>query len=170
MSFSGGEEKQRRKRMKIFGEDLAKNCQGCWKVSIISVSVSRLLPIFGEIRFPFRKICFWKKVSDLVLENLVSEKSIGFGEFGLGKKVSVSEKMVSDKNSRIRKILYQKKSPYRFRSKFWYRHSVILGHILNFPDPHSRPGQFCMAQNGLCRCPVHGTTCFVFNSHLWRAF
>ena len=27
--FSGGEEIQRRKRMKIFGEDLAKNCQGC---------------------------------------------------------------------------------------------------------------------------------------------
>ena len=39
---------------------------------------------------------------------------IGFGEFGLGKKVLVSENLVSEKKSR-----------YRFQSKFWYRHSVM---------------------------------------------
>ena len=40
----------------------------------------------------------------------------GFGKFGIGKKVSVSvsENLVSEKKSR-----------YRFRSKFWYRHSVV---------------------------------------------
>ena len=40
----------------------------------------------------------------------------GFGKFGIGKKVSVSvlENLVSEKKSR-----------YRFRSKFWYRHSVL---------------------------------------------
>ena len=49
---------------------------------------------------------------------LVSEKSLsfGFGKFGFGKKVSVSvsENLVSEKKSR-----------YRFWSKFWYRHSVL---------------------------------------------
>ena len=57
-----------------------------------------------------------KKVS--VSENLVSEKSlgIGFGIFGIGKKVSVS---VSEN------LVSEKKSWYRFRSKFWYLHSVI---------------------------------------------
>ncbi len=58
------------------------------------------------------------KVSVSVLENLVSEKSlgIGLGKFGLGKKVSVlvSEKFVSDKKSRS-----------RYRSKFWSRHTVM---------------------------------------------
>ena len=34
----------------------------------------------------------------MVLENLVSEKSLGFGKFGLGKKVSVSENLVSEKS------------------------------------------------------------------------
>ena len=46
----------------------------------------------------FREFGLGKKVSDLVSENLVSEKSIGFGKFGLGKK------------NRFRKILYWKKS------------------------------------------------------------
>ena len=56
-----------------------------------------------------------------VLENLVSEKShgFGFGKLGLERKVSVS---VSEKFGIV------KKSRYRFRSNFWYGHSVIVGH------------------------------------------
>ena len=54
---------------------------------------------------------------------------IGFGEFGLGKKVSVSENLVSEKNSR-----------YRFRSNFWYRHSVGQGGHLW--DPMGPSGWF----------------------------
>ena len=48
------------------------------------------------------------------------KKSIGlcFGKFGIRKKVSNSENLVSEKKSR-----------YRFRSKFWYRHSVLNGCI-----------------------------------------
>ena len=66
---------------------------------------------------------FWR-VSVSVLENLVSEKSLGFREFGLGKKVSVSvsENWVSEE-----------KSWYWFRSKFWYRHSVFaIDEILRY--------------------------------------
>ena len=51
----------------------------------------------------------------MVSENLVSEKNLGFGEFSLGEKVSVS---VSEN------LVSEKKSWYRFWSKFWYRHSV----------------------------------------------
>ena len=55
----------------------------------------------------FRKIWYWKK-------------SIGFGKIWSRKKVSisVSENLVSEKMSR-----------YRFRSKFWYRHSVPLADL-----------------------------------------
>ena len=65
--YSGGEEKQRRKRSKIIGEDFSENCQGYWEVP---VSVSRLLPIFGGLWFWFRRIYsrkIWcrKKVSVL---------------------------------------------------------------------------------------------------------
>ena len=49
------------------------------------------------------------------LENLVSEKSLGFGEFGLVKKVSVS---LSEN------WVLEEKSRYQFQSKFWYRHSM----------------------------------------------
>ena len=68
------------------------------------------------------------RVSVSVLKNLVREKSLGFGKFGLGRKVSVSEKFGLGKKSwfRFRKIWYRKKkSRYRFWSKFWYRHSVF---------------------------------------------
>ena len=71
-------------------------------------------------------------ISVSVSKNLVSEKSIGFGfgKFGIGKEVSVSvsEFLVSEKSIGFGfgKIWYRKKkSRYRFRSKFWYRHSVL---------------------------------------------
>ena len=67
----------------------------------VSVLVSKNL--VSEKKSLFR---FWK--------NLVSEKSIGFafGKFGLGRKVSVSEKFGLGKKSRyrFRKIWYRKKS------------------------------------------------------------
>ena len=54
------------------------------------------------------------RVSVSVSKNLVSEKSLGFGfgKFGLGRKVSVSEKFGLGKKSRcrFRKIWYRKKS------------------------------------------------------------
>ena len=105
--FSGGKENQRRKRRKIFGEDLPR----------ILRSLSFGLETFAN---------FWR-VSVSVLENLVSEKV----------SVLVSENLVSEKKyrfrcrrilSRIKRIgfgfVLEKKSRYRFRSKFWYRHSV----------------------------------------------
>ena len=63
----------------------------------------------------------------------------GFGQFGLRKKsrfwkirsrkkVSVSENLVSEKESR-----------YRFRSKFWYRHSVMPAKIQLSCPPSSGP-------------------------------
>ena len=67
-----------------------------WRVSL---SVSENLVSVKKSRFWFRKksigfgeFGIGKKVSVLVSENLVSEKSLGFGfgKFGLGKKVSVS--------------------------------------------------------------------------------
>ena len=65
-------------------------------------TISQLLPIFGGFRYRFRRIWSRKKVSVLVLEILVSEKSNGFSfrEFGLRKKVtvSVSENLVSEKS------------------------------------------------------------------------
>ena len=63
----------------------------------------------------FRKIYSRKKV--LISKKLVPEKSLGlsFGKFCIKKVlVSVSENLVSEK-----------KSLYRFRSKFWYRHLVV---------------------------------------------
>ena len=74
------------------------------KFSRVSVSVSDNLVSEKKSRFRFGK-------------NFVSEKSLGFGfgKFGLGKKVSVSEKFGLGKKSR-----------YPFRSKFWYRHSVAI--------------------------------------------
>ena len=76
--FSGGKENQRRKRREIFGEDL-----------------SRILRSLG-FGFGLETFANFWRVSVSVSENLVSEKSLGFGfgEFGLGKKVSVSENLV----------------------------------------------------------------------------
>ena len=70
----------------------------------------------------------------------------GFGEFGLRKKISVlvSENLVSDKKSR-----------FWFRSKFWYRHSVLcklclqphiyhpsISIIMQIWDNHERAGSW----------------------------
>ena len=146
--YSGGEEKPekkkeeniRRRRISFFWRRIKtekEREENIWRRSLQklsrilrslgSVSVSRLLPIFGGFRYWFRK------------KNL----GFGYGKFGLGKKVSVSvsEILVSEKKYRIRsrKIWYRKKSlgfgfgtfgigkksRYRFRSKFWYRHSVV---------------------------------------------
>ena len=80
--------------------------------------------LFGGFRYRFQRIWSRRKVSVLVLENLVSEKNLGFGfrEFGFGKKVlvSVSENLVSEKKSWFQRIWIW------IRSKFWYRHSVVL--------------------------------------------
>ena len=120
--YSGGEKKEennrrrkvsffwsRRKRGKIFGEDLSKNCQGYWEV-LVSVSVSRLLPIFGGFRI--QRIWSPKKFRFGFPKIWSQKKSTGFGEFGLGKKVPVLvlENLVSAKKSRFRKIWYRKKS------------------------------------------------------------
>ena len=76
----------------------------------VSVSVSKNLVSEKKSRFRFRK-------------NLVSEKSLGFGKFGLGRKVSVS---VSEKFG------LGKKSRFRFR-KIWYRKkSLGIGFGQNF--------------------------------------
>ena len=51
----------------------------------------------------------------------------GFGEFGLGKKVSVSvsENLASKKKVSVSEnLVSEEKSRYWFRSKFWYHHSV----------------------------------------------
>ena len=105
--------KNRRKRRKIFGEDLSKNCQG-----YSEVSVSRLLPIFGG--FQFWRIWSWKKKSQFCFRKIWSRKKsigFGFGKFGLGRKILVSVSEI---------LLSEKKSRYRFWSKFWYRHSVLI--------------------------------------------
>ena len=36
--------------------------------------------------------------------------------------------------------------------------------------PPCQPGQIILVQNGLYRCPIYSTTCFMFNSHLVGAF
>ena len=66
-------------------------------------------------------------------ENLEPEKSLGFGleKFSIGKKVSVS---VSEN------LVLEKKSRYRFRSNYWYRHSVGQGGHLW--DPMGPSGWF----------------------------
>ena len=80
------------------------------KFLMISVLVSKNLVSEIKYRFRFQKIWYRKR-------------SLGFGFriFGLGKKVSVS---VSEKFG------IGKKSRYRFRSKFWYRHLVIWRHVI----------------------------------------
>ena len=59
---------------------------------------------------------FFQRYSDFwmvsVLENLVLEKSLGFGKFGLIKKFWFWKILSGEKKS-------------QFRSKFWSRHSVV---------------------------------------------
>ena len=78
-------------------------------------------------------------------------KLLGFETFANFLRVSVSENLVSEKKSwyRFRKIWYQKKSlgigfgkfdiekktRYRFWSKFWYRHSVATGCLFLLVPP-----------------------------------
>ena len=100
--FSVGEEKQKRKRRKIFGEDLSKICLGLkffansWRVSVSDKLVSE-----RKFRFWFRKI------------------SIRFGEFGLGYIVTVSESLVSEQKVSVSEnLVLEKKFRYRFQAKF----------------------------------------------------
>ena len=52
----------------------------------------------------------------MVSKNLVLEKSLGFGKFGLEKKVSISENLVSEKKSiSVSKNLVSGK-----KSRFWF--------------------------------------------------
>ena len=46
----------------------------------------------------------------------------------------------------------------------------LLLRILTFPDPHCRPGQIFVVQNGVYMCPTYSTTCFKFNQHLRGGF
>ena len=86
--FSGREEKQRRKKMELFGKDLSKNCQGCLEAL---VSVSRLLLIFGGFQFRFRRIQSRKK-SLFWFRKIWSQKKVFVWFRGVWswKKVSVS--------------------------------------------------------------------------------
>ena len=137
ISFLWRRRKQRRKKRKIFGEDLSKKCQRYWEVSVL-VSVSRLLPIFLWFRFRFQKNWYQKKsigfgfdtfanffrVLVLVSENLVLEKSLGFGfgKFGFGKKsrFRFRKNLVSEKSLSLGfgKFGLGKKSRFWFR-KIW---------------------------------------------------
>ena len=127
------------------GKYLEKISQGYWEVSV-SVSVSRLLPIFGGFRYQFWRI--WsrkkslgfgfgefglgKKVSVSVSENLVSEKSLGFGfgKFGIRKKVSVSEKIGLGKKVSVsvsENLVSEKKYRFRFRKIWYWKKSLGIG-------------------------------------------
>ena len=93
-------------------------------------SVSKLLPIFWGFRFRFRKIWYRKK-----------SFSFGFGKFGIGKKVSVSEKFGLGKKSPFRKIWYwkksigfgeiwyRKKSQFRFPKTWYWKKNIGFGEI-----------------------------------------
>ena len=89
------------------------------KFFMISVSVSKNLVSEKKYRFRFRNFC-------QIFEGF------GFGKFGLGKKVlvSVSENLVSEKKVSVsvsENLVSEKESRYRYRSNFWYRHSVARG-------------------------------------------
>ena len=93
--------------------------------------VSENLVSGKKSRFWFRKIWSQKKIMGFGYREFGLEKRISFGKFGIEKKVSVlvSENLVSEKESR-----------YRFRSNFWYRHSVGQGGHLW--DPMGPSGWF----------------------------
>ena len=52
----------------------------------------------------------------------------------------------------------------------WPIEMTQMCHILTFPDPPCQPSQIFLVQNGLYRCPIYSTTCFMSNSHLWGYF
>ena len=59
------------------------------------------------------------------------------------------------------------------RSKYGIKlppYCPILLRILTFPDPHCRPSQIFVVQNGVYMCPAYSTTCFKFNQHLRGVF
>ena len=101
--FSRGDEKQRKKRRKYLEKISPKIVKDIEKSQFQSRS---------------RDICQF-------LEGF----NFGFGEFGLGKKyVFWFQKIWSRKKvsvSVLENLVSEKKSRYRFRSKFWYRHSVL---------------------------------------------
>ena len=119
--ISGGKENQRRKRREIFGEDLSRILRSLGFGFGLGLET---LPIFGGFRYPFQRI--WSREKSL---------SFGFGEFGLGKKVSVlvSENLVSEKKSQFQKIGYRKKS---------------LG--IGFGQNFGIDIQWCRGQTGCC--------------------
>merc|ERR1711928_232541 len=82
----------------------------------------------------FRNFCQFLRVSVSVSENLVSEKSLGFGygKFGFGNKVSVSvsENFGLGKKSSFRKIWSQKQSLGFGFGKLWSRKKVSVSENL----------------------------------------
>ena len=83
----------------------------------------------------FETFAKFLQASVSVSENLVSEKSLGFGEFGLGKKYQFRIIWSGKKVSVLvfGKFGLGKKSWFQFHSKFWSHHSVIAStnHIGN---------------------------------------
>ena len=102
--FSGGKENQRRKRRKIFGEDLSRILRSLGFGFCLSLGLHTFAIFWGVFGIRFGEFGLGKKVSFLVLENLVSEKksrfqfqriwtrkkSLSFGKMGIGRKASVS--------------------------------------------------------------------------------
>ena len=173
--FAGRKENQRRKRRKIFGEDLSRILRSLG----FGLETCQL---FGGFRYRFWRIWSRRKVS--VSENLVSEKkslfrfqriwsrkkSLGFSfrEFGLGKKVSVSVKILVSSFSGFEKILMRKRlssgQKCFLRPHFPLIRGIFVemvlylrfghwkcpnwewgkGHfqLLKWPSPHSRFGHF----------------------------
>ena len=101
----------------------------------VSVSVSETLDSKKKSQFQFQKIWLPKNLGT------------NFGEFGLGKKVSVSENLVSKKSIGFRKfgipytfsIHQKKKSRYQLQSKFWYSHSVVTSSLSHPGTLHMTP-------------------------------
>ena len=82
--FSGREEKQRRKKMELFGEEFSKNCQGCLEVF---VSVLRLLIFLEDFSFDFGEFSLGKSLYfDFGKFGPRKKYLFGLGEFGRGKK------------------------------------------------------------------------------------
>ena len=74
--------------------------------------------IFESFGFGFVEFCLRKKESRFLLRKIWSRKeSLGFEKFGLRKK------------SQFWRIWSQKKSRFRFQSKFWSYHSAAITFI-----------------------------------------